>query len=102
MKLYRVHNGIIIEKKGLHYSFDSQEWDSFINDDKLHGKMENMISDAEPGSDLLDANLLAPIQSQELWASGVTYYRSKEGREQESEDSGGAQFYAKVYEADRP
>jgi 2-dehydro-3-deoxy-D-arabinonate dehydratase len=49
------------------------------------------------------SELLPPIGSQqELWACGVTYLRSKIGREEESKVSGGADFYGKVYEAVRP
>ena len=44
----------------------------------------------------------APIQSQEVWASGVTYLRSKVGRQEESKNAGGSDFYARVYEAERP
>jgi len=47
-----------------------------------------------------DIRLLAPIDVQEVWASGVTYKRSEEARKAESE--GAAAFYAKVYEAPRP
>src|SRR5262245_13253544 len=43
---------------------------------------------------------LAPIDRQEIWAAGVTYKRSKIAREEESR--GAAQFYDKVYTADRP
>jgi 2-dehydro-3-deoxy-D-arabinonate dehydratase len=43
---------------------------------------------------------LAPIDRQEIWAAGVTYKRSKVAREEESR--GAAQFYDKVYTADRP
>ena len=51
----------------------------------------------------LTNEILAPIgQGQELWACGVTYLRSKIGRQEESKTSGGADFYAKVYEAERP
>jgi 2-dehydro-3-deoxy-D-arabinonate dehydratase len=50
----------------------------------------------------IDSAIQAPIQSQEIWACGVTYFRSKVGRQEESKDSGGADFYARVYEADRP
>ena len=46
--------------------------------------------------------LRAPIQSQEIWAAGVTYLRSKNARMAESKDAGGGTFYDKVYEADRP
>jgi 2-dehydro-3-deoxy-D-arabinonate dehydratase len=46
------------------------------------------------------AQLLAPIENQEVWGAGVTYERSKRAREEESE-SGGT-FYDQVYRADRP
>jgi 2-dehydro-3-deoxy-D-arabinonate dehydratase len=42
------------------------------------------------------------MESQEIWASGVTYYNSKLGRQEESKDAGGDNFYARVYEAERP
>lgn len=47
-------------------------------------------------------NFRAPIGSQEVWAAGVTYLRSKAARMEESKDSGGGSFYDRVYEADRP
>jgi 2-dehydro-3-deoxy-D-arabinonate dehydratase len=43
---------------------------------------------------------VAPVDRQEIWAAGVTYKRSKVAREEESR--GAAQFYDKVYTADRP
>jgi 2-dehydro-3-deoxy-D-arabinonate dehydratase len=46
--------------------------------------------------------LNAPLQSQEVWAAGVTYLRSKSARMAESKDAGGGTFYDKVYDADRP
>ncbi len=45
---------------------------------------------------------LAPIQSQEVWAAGVTYLRSRDARMQESQDAGGGSFYDRVYAAERP
>jgi 2-dehydro-3-deoxy-D-arabinonate dehydratase len=51
---------------------------------------------------LLKEDLLPPIDRQEVWASGVTYYRSRNARMEESKDSGGGDFYDKVYDADRP
>jgi 2-dehydro-3-deoxy-D-arabinonate dehydratase len=44
----------------------------------------------------------APIGSQEIWAAGVTYLRSRTARMEESKDAGGGTFYDKVYHADRP
>jgi 2-dehydro-3-deoxy-D-arabinonate dehydratase len=42
------------------------------------------------------------VGSQEVWAAGVTYYRSRTARMEESEDTGGARFYDRVYDAERP
>jgi 2-dehydro-3-deoxy-D-arabinonate dehydratase len=47
-----------------------------------------------------EANFLAPLDVQEVWASGVTYLRSKVARIEES--IGGGDFYDQVYEAERP
>ena len=44
--------------------------------------------------------LAAPLDVQEVWASGVTYLRSKVARIEES--SGGGDFYDHVYQAQRP
>lgn len=49
---------------------------------------------------LARAHLLAPVEEQEIWAAGVTYTRSREARERESE--GAARFYDLVYKAARP
>jgi 2-dehydro-3-deoxy-D-arabinonate dehydratase len=46
--------------------------------------------------------LLAPIGSQDVWAAGVTYYRSRDARMDEARESGGSSFYDRVYEAERP
>ncbi len=58
------------------------------------------LSHAMP--DVRPAQLCAPIQSQEVWAAGVTYLRSRDARMDESKDAGGGTFYDRVYEADRP
>ena len=50
----------------------------------------------------LPASPGAPIGTQEVWAAGVTYLRSRTARMEESKDAGGGTFYDKVYHADRP
>jgi len=50
----------------------------------------------------LKGRILAPIGTQEVWAAGVTYYRSRTARMEEAESGGGDIFYDKVYEATRP
>jgi len=46
------------------------------------------------------AHCLPPLDAQEVWAAGVTYTRSREARQEESEDGG--DVYARVYDAPRP
>lgn len=104
MKIYKVESGILIESANGFYLADSN-WDEFVNDDNLFLKTKNLISTKTPignGEDLIQNELFPPIQSQEIWASGVTYFNSKLARQEESKDAGGGDFYAKVYVADRP
>ena len=53
-----------------------------------------------PESPLDEVRLLTPVESQEIWAAGVTYLRSKQARMEESDFS--ARAYDHVYEAARP
>jgi len=105
MKIYKTKRGILIGKDKNHYLLPDDDWDLFINDDRLYQKVDARIPSLEKitdASDILASELLAPLGRQEIWASGVTYYNSKLGREEESKESGGSNFYARVYEADRP
>ena len=54
------------------------------------------------GYELMETEILPPVGNQELWACGVTYLRSKIGRQEESKDGGGGDFYERVYGAERP
>lgn len=49
---------------------------------------------------LRDVRILSPVESQEIWAAGVTYLRSKTARMEESDFSASA--YDRVYAAARP
>lgn len=105
MKLYKTKGGIVIKKDDTYYLVESQDWDTYVNDDELYEKVEKATKEISPhpdGEKLLTSKIQAPIQSQEIWACGVTYLRSKVGRQEESKNAGGSDFYARVYEADRP
>src|SRR5690606_7574574 len=81
------------------------DWDAFINDDNLLSKLNDTVKSLTPVSNessLLQSELERPLNSQELWACGVTYLKSKVGRQEESKEAGGGDFYARVYEAERP
>jgi 2-dehydro-3-deoxy-D-arabinonate dehydratase len=103
MKIYRTKRGIVLEKEEKFYLLEDEDWNEWINDDNLFQKTNNIISSAAAEGKNLLKDVLAPIGSkQELWACGVTYLRSKIGRQEESKDAGGGDFYAKVYDAERP
>jgi 2-dehydro-3-deoxy-D-arabinonate dehydratase len=105
MKLYNTRSGIVIEKDSNFYVIKGETWDGFINDDDVYVKAEQLTSRLKPdgsGKNLIENELLPPIGTQEIWAAGVTYIRSKVGRQEESKNSGGGEFYARVYEAERP
>ena len=104
MKVYHTTSGIIVEKAGKFFLV-TEAWDSFINDDNLFTKLHTLTQSApniSNGNQLTSYTILPPIGSQELWACGVTYLRSKVGRQEESKTTGGSDFYARVYEAERP
>lgn len=50
-----------------------------------------------PGNNL---HLLPPLDTQDVWAAGVTYERSRAARQEEAQDGG--DIYARVYAAERP
>ena len=103
MKLFKTKTGIVIEKENKFYLVVNENWDSFINDDFLLYKLEQLTLSLPESTNEVIKDILPPIGTyQELWACGVTYLRSKVGRQEESKSSGGADFYAKVYEAERP
>lgn len=105
MKVYKTQQGILIEHRELFYLLKDEDWNRFINDDNLFDKIERLISSHKPvdnGAEIKTNGLKPPLDSQEIWASGVTYYNSKLGREEESKEAGADDFYARVYDADRP
>ena len=104
MKLYNTIEGIVIENEGKNFIL-RESWDSIINNDNvvsyLSEKIQAMTHDPH-AKILVRKKLLPPVVNQEIWASGVTYYRSKKARMDESKDAGGGDFYDRVYDAPRP
>jgi 2-dehydro-3-deoxy-D-arabinonate dehydratase len=97
-KIYRVAGGIQIENAaGKFTSPLNENWDDFINQSNLFQICDHQ---SFPSASLLNTQI--PIESQEIWAAGVTYLRSKVARMEESKESGGDTFYDKVYDAERP
>ena len=106
MHLYKTTKGNIVSHNNTAFLID-EEWDALINQENLFAHLlkisavSKVIAEAT-FNDLIQNHILAPVGRQELWASGVTYLRSRDARMEESKQSGGGDFYQKVYEADRP
>ncbi|CAN1494597.1 COG3970 Fumarylacetoacetate (FAA) hydrolase family protein [Spirosomataceae bacterium] len=102
MKIYNTTQGIIAEKDAKFFKISDIGWDDLVNQSGLYAFLNDKIKNAESVASLEESTILAPIVSQEIWASGVTYLRSKTARMEESKDAGGGDFYDRVYDAERP
>ncbi|MEM6766500.1 MAG: fumarylacetoacetate hydrolase family protein [Bacteroidota bacterium] len=102
MKLYKTNRNILVEQNAQYYLIEDT-WDDLIHTDNLRAYLEEQLASATPYPSALNpADILPPIGSQEIWGSGVTYFRSREARMEEAQDAGGGDFYDKVYAAERP
>ena len=94
---------MIEHEEGFYASADT--WDELVTRDDLQSYSEKSINKLDKSAknplDDRDA-LLAPISSQEVWAAGVTYLRSRAARMEEAKSAGGGNFYDRVYNAERP
>lgn len=101
MKLHRTANGIYIEEHGHYFPVSTSGWDELLCDDALIDRLRGSIA-GDGATSLDNSTVLAPIESQEVWAAGVTYFKSRNARMDESKGAGGANFYDRIYEAQRP
>src|SRR6478609_7400936 len=101
MKLFRTTTGSFVEKEGKFYPLNGSNWGELLSRDDLESFLAS-AADGRPVAAPPAGDLLPPIEHQEVWAAGVTYYRSRSARMEESESAGGGDFYDRVYEAPRP
>jgi 2-dehydro-3-deoxy-D-arabinonate dehydratase len=105
MQLYKTNEGNILRSQGRSVRIDGN-WDTIVNQKDLHKHLSGLMTlppiDESTADKIISSGVLPPIGTQEVWAAGVTYLRSRDARMEESKDSGGDFFYRKVYDADRP
>jgi 2-dehydro-3-deoxy-D-arabinonate dehydratase len=106
MHLYKTSKGNVLQQQD-NYFLLTGDWDALINQANLFQHLSQLATTAEKitseeATTLINNNVLPPIGSQEVWAAGVTYLRSRDARMEESEDTGAADCYQRVYEAERP
>jgi len=103
IKVFAASHGLLLEQDGAWrrpatpVSLD----DLFTAPDPVR-LVDTLYAGAAPATAPDAAQLQAPIQNQEVWASGVTYLRSMTARMEEAREAGGGNFYDRVYNAERP
>ncbi|NJD11069.1 MAG: 2-hydroxyhepta-2,4-diene-1,7-dioate isomerase, partial [Gemmatimonadetes bacterium] len=100
LKLYHTAAGVVLARDGELFA-PAGSWDVLINRPDLHEYLATLEHARLPSGFRLPG-LRAPIDSQEVWAAGVTYWRSRTARMAEARDTGGSSCYDRVYEAVRP
>jgi len=97
--LYRTKNGWFVERGGELASLQEKSLDEFLTRKDLYEYVEAVMLEGHVGA-VDSTTLLPPVGTQEVWAAGVTYFRSRVARMEESEQGGN--FYDRVYRAERP
>jgi 2-dehydro-3-deoxy-D-arabinonate dehydratase len=101
LKLYQTTGGPLVETGGQFFAVEGTRWDELIARTDLPEWLTEHTGAGRPfASPCSRVDFLPPIGSQEVWAAGVTYYRSRSARMEESSDAGDC--YDKVYSAPRP
>src|ERR1700722_17682522 len=102
MKLFRTAGGPFAEHDGKHHLVPNHTCDELITHPNLHGFLKALVAAEPPSTGFKEDDIIPPIVHQAVWAAGVTYYRSRGARMEESKDAGGGNFYDRVYSAERP
>lgn len=105
MKLYRTTLGPMVENGSGWHVLPDLAWDAIFqlpDPRKLIEERLQLAGEINRRSAPAETDVLAPIVSQEVWAAGVTYLRSRDARKEEAKSGGGGDFYDKVYDAARP
>lgn len=103
MMLYKTTHGLLVRDANRCFRLPGMDWDQVFREKNPLAMLSQRIRRMKPSAPVvLERELLPPIGQQEVWAAGVTYYRSRDARIEEAKDSGGGDFYARVYNAPRP
>ena len=102
MRLVHAVDSILVQHDDHWFRLAERAWDRVVDRDDLASWLRDAIgrSAACEAPDM--SRLRPPLGSQEVWAAGVTYYRSRTARMEEAKSAGGGDFYDRVYAAARP
>lgn len=103
MRLYRTNSALVLEHERQTYALPETNLDTLLSREDLREYLLRRIPSLPTAAEVpTDGPLLPPIGTQEVWAAGVTYFRSRAARMEESKTAGGGDFYDRVYHAERP
>src|SRR5215471_14830757 len=102
MKLHRLRHAIVADVSDVCYEVRTASWDELVAREDLENHLRELVKAANSLDLSVVKDSIAPIGRQEVWAAGVTYYRSRDARMEESKSAGGGDFYDRVYHAERP
>lgn len=100
MKLFRTSEYWLIEQGEITFRLSRFDFDAWLASENPVAYLHHLVRTLAPSHVPVPASPLLPIQSQEVWAAGVTYMRSKVARMEESQSAKSA--YDLVYDAPRP
>lgn len=102
--IYRLPDHDLISRGDDWLQVEPLDFDALFRSENPLSWVESKLGNAAAtdAPDLETLRLKPPVGSQEIWAAGVTYYRSREARMEEAEQAGGDVFYDLVYDAERP
>jgi len=103
MRLYRTNSALLLEHERQTYALPETNLDVLLAREDLQEYLRRAIANLPAAAEVPTGDpLLPPIGTQEVWAAGVTYFRSRAARMDESKTAGGGDFYDRVYHAERP
>jgi 2-dehydro-3-deoxy-D-arabinonate dehydratase len=104
-RLYRTATHWLAETEGGFYLLAGAEVAELLAEESPARSLARRLASLRPVAEEAGGRaeeVLAPVIGQEVWAAGVTYFRSRTARMEESKVAGGGSFYDRVYEAERP
>jgi 2-dehydro-3-deoxy-D-arabinonate dehydratase len=102
VRLFRTTTGWVIETAEGHFQVPAPGDGTLTAREDLPEHLASGTAALAPADPSVLQHLLPPIEHQEVWAAGVTYFRSRTARIEESKAATGGGFYDLVYNADRP
>jgi 2-dehydro-3-deoxy-D-arabinonate dehydratase len=101
MRIRRREDGVVVSIDGRDFRAPGFSFDELFRQSEPAEWLRSRLATLGKGErSEPEGQLLPPLESQEVWAAGVTYRRSREARMEESEKE--ASVYDRVYRAERP